>query len=156
MKNNDTYEQTLHRLASRCSGAELCTADIQRKLDATGLTDEEKRRLLRRLVSEGYVDDNRYAHAFVRDKFRFSGWGRVKIAQGLRAKQIPAADIDNALTEIDEDDYRQTLRGALEAKRRSVQGASAYETNGKLIRFALSRGFERDAILKELRMNDDD
>ncbi len=151
-----TYDEMLRRLASRCSLAELCVADIERKLDATDLTGEERQRLLRQLISEGYVNNNRYAHAFVRDKFRFSGWGRVKIAQGLRAKQIPAADIADALTEIDDDDYRQALRDAIRAKRPSVRGTSDYEINGKLIRFALGRGFEMEVIMKELSMPDAD
>lgn len=151
-----TYDEMLRRLASRCAQAEFCTADIERKLDATPLTADERRQLLRRLVSEGYVNNNRYAHAYVRDKFRFSGWGRVKIAQGLRAKQIPTADIADALTEIDDDDYRRALRDAIRAKRPGVRGASEYEINGKLIRYALGRGFEMEVIMKELNLPDAD
>ena len=159
-----TYDEMLRRLASRCSLAELCVADIERKLDATDLTGDERQRLLRQLISEGYVNNNRYAHAFVRDKFRFSGWGRVKIAQGLRAKQIPAADSRNDQVALDlrmhlrreTDAIAALLRDAIRAKRPSVRGTSDYEINGKLIRFALGRGFEMEVIMKELSMPDAD
>ncbi|MBR4338742.1 MAG: RecX family transcriptional regulator [Bacteroidaceae bacterium] len=144
-------DEIFSRLSARCSTAELCLSDIHRKLDATELTDEEKERIIRRLLDEGYVDEARYARAFVRDKFRFSGWGRVKIAQGLHAKQISSADIQEALKEIDDDDYRRALRDAIVAKRRTLRGASDYETNAKLIRFAQSRGYEMAVILKEIK-----
>ena len=108
-----SFNEVLSRLTARCSTTELCLSDIRKKLDATDLTDEEKEGILHRLLDEGYVDEARYARAFVRDKFRFSGWGRIKIAQGLRAKQIATTDIAEALEEIDEDDYRHALREAL-------------------------------------------
>lgn len=151
-----SFDDVFHRLSARCSTTELCLSDIQKKLDATELTDEEKERIIHRLLDEGYVDEARYARAFVRDKFRFSGWGRVKIAQGLRAKQISSADIQEALKEIDEEDYRRALRDAITTKRRTLRGASDYETNAKLIRFAQSRGYEMAVILKEIKGNDGD
>ena len=151
-----SFDDVFHRLSTRCSTTELCLSDIQKKLDATELTDEEKERIIRRLLDEGYVDEARYACAFVRDKFRFSGWGRVKIAQGLRAKQISSADIQEALKEIDEEDYCRALRDAITTKRRTLRGTSDYETNAKLIRFAQSRGYEMAVILKEIKGNDGD
>ena len=88
------FDEILSRLTARCSTTELCLSDIRKKLDATDIMEKEKERILHRLLDEGYVDEARYARAFVRDKFRFSGWGKVKIAQGLRAKQISSTDID--------------------------------------------------------------
>ena len=148
--------EVFNRLSARCSTTEICLSDIRKKLDATDLTGEERETLIQRLLDEGYVDEARYARAFVRDKFRFSGWGRVKMAQGLRAKQISSTDIKEALNEIDEEDYRRALRDALKAKRRTLRGTSDYETNAKLIRFALSRGYEMALILKEVKMDDTD
>lgn len=141
----------LSRLAAQCSTTELCTADIRRKLEVADLTPDECQRLMQRLLEEGYVDDSRYAQAFVRDKFRFCGWGRVKIAQGLRAKQIPETVIDEALAGIDDDDYRRSLAELLRKKRNSIHGRTSYETNGKLIRFAMGRGYELPVIMDELK-----
>ena len=148
-----TANEVFNRLSARCSTTELCLYDIQKKLDATDLTEKEKESIVRRLLDEGFVDEARYARAFVRDKFRFSGWGKVKIAQGLRARQISRTDIQEALTEIDDDDYRRALREALKAKSRTLRGSSEYERNAKLIRFAQSRGYEMAVILKEVKMD---
>ena len=134
----------------------MCLSEVWKKLDTTDLTQQEKERIVHRLLDEGYVDEARYARAFVRDKFRFNDWGRMKIAQGLRAKQISEAAIRNALTEIDDDDYRRTLRKALQAKQRTLRGSNEYERNGKLIRFALGRGFEMAVVLQELNADEDD
>ena len=134
----------------------MCLSEVWKKLDTTDLTQQEKERIVHRLLDEGYVDEARYARAFVRDKFRFNDWGRMKIAQGLRAKQISEAAIRNALTEIDDDDYRRALRKALQAKQRTLREGNEYERNGKLIRFALGRGFEMAVVLQELNADEDD
>ena len=139
-------DEILYKLAARCSTSEQCLSDIEGKLAKYDLTDEEKTRILRHLVEEGYVDDRRYAEAYVRDKYRFNKWGRIKIAQGLRMKGIDQETINAAMEAIDEKEYIGILRGLIQAKRRSTRGNSEYEINGKLIRFATGRGFEFGAI----------
>lgn len=149
-----TSEEILYKLAARCSVSELCLADIEAKLNRYDLTEEEKTRILRHLVEEKYVDDERYAEAFVRDKYRFNKWGRIKIAQGLRMKGIDDETINNAMEAIDEKEYMEILRGLIAAKRKSTRGRSDYEVNGKVIRFATSRGFEFEAIRKCMDVED--
>ena len=151
-----TSEEWYNRLAARCSVAEMCISDVRKKLESSGLTTGECEAVVRRLVEGRFVDEERYARAFVREKFRFSGWGRVKIAQGLRQKLIDRHVVDEALLEIDDDEYLQALRCLLQDKRRTVKGRSAYEVNGKLIRFALGRGFEMPLILSELHADEGD
>lgn len=147
-------EDVFQRLAARCSVAEMCVSDARKKLDASDLAEQEKEDILHRLITERFIDENRYARAFVRDKFRFSGWGRQKINQALRLKGVGRTDITAAMEEIDEEEYRQALHRLLQSKRRSVKGRSDYEINGKLIRFALGRGYEMPLILKELDANE--
>lgn len=149
-------EEVFQRLAARCSAAEMCVSDARKKLDATDLTQQEKDDILRRLTHERFIDEGRYARAFVRDKFRFSGWGRQKISQALRLKGVAHTDISEAMQEIDDDDYRQALHQLIQSKRRSVNGRSDYEVNGKLIRFALGRGYEMALILDELHADEYD
>lgn len=149
-----TSEEILYKLAARCSASELCLADIEAKLNRYDLTEEERTRILRRLVEEKYVDDGRYAEAFVRDKYRFNKWGRIKIAQGLRMKGIDNETISCAMEAIDEREYLNILRELIKAKRKSTKGKNDYEINGKLIRFATGRGFEFAAIRKCMNVND--
>lgn len=149
-------DEILYKLAARCSVSEQCLSDIESKLAKYDLTEEEKTRILRHLVEEKYVDDRRYAEAFVRDKYRFNKWGRIKIAQGLRMKGIGNETISNAMEAINEEEYLSILRDLIKAKRKSTKGQSDYEVNGKLIRFATSRGFEFGAIRQCLGSDMDD
>ena len=141
-----TADEVLYKLAARCTVSEQCLSDIETKLAKYDLTEEEKTRIVRHLVEEKYVDDRRYAEAFVRDKYRFNKWGRIKIAQGLRMKGIDKKTIDTAMEAIYEQEYIEILRDLIKSKRRSTKGKNDYEINGKLIRFATGRGFEFEAI----------
>ena len=141
-----TADEVLYKLAARCSVSEQCLSDVEGKLAKYDLPEEEKTRILHHLVEEKYVDDGRYAEAYVRDKYRFNKWGRMKIAQGLRMKGIDKETIATAMEVIDEAEYLDILRDLLRAKRKSTKGKSEYEVNGKLVRFATGRGFEYAAI----------
>ena len=141
-----TSDEILYKIAARCSTSEQCLSDIEAKLSRYDLTEEERTRILRHLVEEKYVDDRRYAEAFVRDKYRFNKWGRIKIAQGLRMKNIDSETIKSAMEAIDEAEYLSILRDLIKAKRKSTTGKNDYEINGKLMRFATGRGFEFAAI----------
>ncbi|MBQ9642266.1 MAG: RecX family transcriptional regulator [Bacteroidaceae bacterium] len=154
--------QALQRLAALCAKAEYCGADIQRKLarwqlDADPDADQTaKQHILDRLAKDGYIDEARYAHAFVRDKFRYNHWGQQRIARELRLRRIPQTLIDDALEEITPHDALHTLRQLVQRKRSSVTGRSPYEINQKLIRYALSRGFDMDDILRVVGQPTDD
>ena len=141
-----TADEVLYKLAARCSVSEQCLSDVEDKLAKYDLPEEEKTRILRHLVEEKYVDDGRYAEAYVRDKYRFNKWGRMKIVQGLRMKGFDKETIATAMEAIDEAEYLDILRDLLKAKRKSTKGKNEYEVNGKLVRFATGRGFEYAAI----------
>lgn len=141
-----TTDEILYKLAARCSTSEQCLSDVEAKLKRYDLSEEERTRILQHLVEEKYIDDKRYAEAFVRDKYRFNKWGRIKIAQGLRMKGIDNGTVNKAMELIDETEYLHILRELIKAKRKSIRGKSDYEVNGKLIRFAIGRGFEFAAI----------
>lgn len=151
-----TADEILYKLAARCSVSEQCLSDIEAKLSRYDLTEEEHTRILRHLVEEKYVDDRRYAEAYVKDKYRFNKWGRIKIAQGLRLKGIDNETIKSAMETIDEEEYLSILRDLIKAKRKSTRGTSEYEINGKLIRFATGRGFEFAAIRECLNVTERD
>ena len=125
-----TDEEALNRVASYCSTAEHCRAEINEKLQRWGIAYETIARILDQLEAEKFIDDERFCRAFVNDKFRFSKWGKMKIAQG------------RYLNEIDEEEYLSVLRDLLASKRKSIHASDDYELNGKLMRFAMSRGFE--------------
>lgn len=145
-----TEEKALSRLASLCSRSEQAEHDLRRKMTLWLLPDEAQNRVVKRLRDECYIDDDRYCHAFVREKMRFNRWGRRKIEQALRMKHLPESSIAIAIDEEMDDTQEDTLRSLIESKRRTIKAKSDYDMNAKLIRFALSRGFEMDEVMKVL------
>ena len=141
-----TPEQALQSRMRMCARSERSSGDALRLMKRWGVADDAARKVLSRLQSERFIDDSRYAEAFVRDKYRFNKWGRIKIVQGLRMKGIDSATVNEAMEVIDEAEYLHILRELIKAKRKSIRGKSDYEVNGKLIRFAIGRGFEFAAI----------
>lgn len=119
------------------------------------LSDEAQARVMERLMKERYVDDERYARAFVKDKVRYNKWGRRKVEQALWQKHIGDSVRLQVLDEVDDDEYISILRPLLQQKRRSTKAASDYELNQKLIRFAVSRGFTMDIIKQCINVEDD-
>ena len=150
-----TEEEALYKAAAYCSSAEHCRSEVIARLTAWGVDDGTQQRILERLVKERYIDEARYARFYINDKFRFNKWGRNKIIQGLRAKKIPASVYAVELEGIDEEDYLDILRSLLEAKRRDVKARNSYERDCKLIRFALGRGYEMEAIRRCLSVSDE-
>lgn len=145
-KQKPTAEQLYQKAAAKCAARECCRSDFHKKLVEAGMTAAEAESIIDRLEDEGFIDEARYARAFVHDRFEYAGWGRLKIRQALALKKINAANIDNALRQIDETLYRERLQAILKAKARSLPTAEPYETKMKLARFAASRGFEPGII----------
>ena len=133
-------------LAALCAQAEHCQHEMLEKMRRWEMPEEEQPRVMQRLVSERYVDDERYARAFVKDKVRYNKWGRRKIQQALWMKRIEEHIQQQVLDEIEEREYLDVLRPLLKQKRKSVKAQNDYELNQKLIRFALGRGFTFDVI----------
>lgn len=156
---NVTETTILQRMASFCSVKEYCIRDIRQKIKATDLSDEACERIIDRLCSERFLDEERYTRAFVKDKLRFSKWGRIKIRYELQKKEIPAALIQEVLGEIDETNYRSILKEILQQKRKNTRAKTDRELFAKLYRFAAGRGFESPLIsscLKEILNTDTD
>ena len=134
------------QLAQLCARSEHCQHDMLEKMRKWGMTDEAQARVMQRLVSERYVDDERFARAFVRDKIQYNKWGRRKVEQALWMKHIDEDIREQVLGEVGDDEYISILRPLLKQKRRSTKAQSDYELNQKLMKFALSRGFTFDII----------
>ncbi|MDE5628910.1 MAG: RecX family transcriptional regulator [Muribaculaceae bacterium] len=142
-------EKALLRLEELCARSEQCSAELMRKLRAWNINPEDAAAILRSLKARRFVDDERFARAFVRDKYRFNHWGRIKIAMALRAKHIDDDTISQAMEEIDQTLYLKILRALLNAKNRAIPAdTEAFDRRVKLFRFATSRGFESSFISK--------
>lgn len=155
MKNELNEQQVFQKLAALCARAEHCQWEMLEKMRQWGIDDEVQARIMARLVGERYVDDRRYAEAFVRDKVRYNQWGRRKVEQALWMKHIDGDIAREALDAIDTVEYTDTLRPLLAQKRRTVKARNDYERNMKLMKWALGRGFTMDVIRQCLSVEED-
>lgn len=150
-----TENEAYLTLAALCAQAEHCQWEMLEKMRRWELSDEAQARVMERLVKERYVDDERYARAFVKDKIRYNKWGRQKVEQALWQKHIDDDIRQRVLDEVDDDEYLSILRPLLQQKRKSTKAQSDYELNQKLIRFALGRGFTFDIIRQCIETGDE-
>ena len=141
-----TEQEAYLTLAALCAQAEHCQYEMTEKMRRWELPEEAQARVMQRLVAERYVDDERFARAFVKDKVRYNKWGRRKVEQALWQKRIDDDIRQRVLDEVDDEEYLSVLRPLLKQKRKTTKAASDYELNRKLMRFALSRGFTFDII----------
>ncbi|MCM1066041.1 MAG: RecX family transcriptional regulator [Muribaculaceae bacterium] len=144
-------EAALIRLEELCARSEQCEWELRRKLRTWQIGERDADTIMRSLLRRRFVDDSRYAVAFTRDKYRFARWGRRKIEMALRQRHVDSDIIDEALDQIDEDEYREALHGILAAKAKKLEEPASYENRTKLFRFALARGFESQLISKVLK-----
>ena len=148
MKNES---EMLSAMANYCSQAERCLFDVRKKIQAEKIPVEEEKRILDKLLIEKFIDEKRFSHSFVHDKFKFNHWGRIKIRYELKERGIRSEDYEEAIEAIDEDEYSAVLTDLLKNKKRTVKGRSPQDIFQKLCRFASARGFEAALIIKILK-----
>jgi len=154
MKKEMTEQEAYLQLAAICAQAEHCEQEMRDKMKRWELDETVQNRIIDRLTKERYIDNERYARAFVKDKIRYNKWGRRKVQQALWMKRIDNDIQQRVLDEIDEKEYLDVLRPLLKQKRKSIKAESDYEMNQKLVRFALSRGYTFDIIRQCLNVDE--
>ena len=143
-----TEQQALSRLMALCARSEHSSGEMLQKMRLWGLDEEAQARVMERLTTDRYVDDERFTRAFVNDKIRYNQWGRRKIEQALWAKGVDRSVQQQVLDAVPEKEYLSVLEPLLKSKARSISGRNEFERQMKLIRFAQSRGFSMDEIEK--------
>ena len=140
------YKVALKRAAALCSRQEQCSSYIKEKLNSWKVSDEDAEQIINLLVKEKFLDDQRYSTSYVRDRFRFNGWGKIKLTVMLRQKEIPKPVIEEALNQIDQKHYYQTCARLISEKSATLKETNQFKRKGKLFRYAAQRGFESDLI----------
>jgi len=156
VKKEMTGRQAYQKLAALCARSEHCQQEMLDKMRQWAVDKEEQAQVMERLIKERYVDDERFARAFVYDKIRYSKWGRRKVEQALWLKHIDEGTGRQILDEVDDEEYLKILRPMLKQKQRSIKAQSEYERTKKLIKFAMGRGFTLDLIKQCLEVDDVD
>jgi regulatory protein len=154
MTENNIINTALNKAMALCASREYCSEDIRVKLDSWGINNPDADNIVSKLIRENFINDKRYAEAFVKDKYHHNKWGKVKITAQLRAKRIGAEYIESALATLDEDKYRQTIRDILASHRKFIKAKNQFDLKGKLLRFGLSKGFESHLLYDILNESD--
>ncbi|MCQ2053542.1 MAG: RecX family transcriptional regulator [archaeon] len=154
VKKEWSEQDLLVKAQNYCSQAEHCVAEVREKLYQWGATAMVQDTIIQQLCQSGFIDERRYATAFVHDKVAFQGWGREKIRMMLQMKHLPSTIIEAALGEINETVYDQQIARLIEQKRQEGAADSAIsnqQSKIKLARFLAQRGFTTDEIWRNIQ-----
>ncbi len=146
-RRTKTPEQALSSLMRLASRAEKSSGDALRLLRTWGVDPAAHEGILRTLIDHKFIDDSRYAEAYVREKSRLNGWGAYKIRRMLAAKGIDRRTADEALARIGGAEAAGKLRDMLARKARAAKEEDIYKLKGKLLRYGLSLGYGYEEVV---------
>lgn len=141
-----TREEALEKLRKFCDYQDRCQKDVWDKLMELGIHPDIANEIIVTLIEEQFIDEERFAIAYVRGKFKHNHWGRQKIEQGLKTKNIHPNLINLALQEIDDHQYREQLRSLLHKKRPQIKPKNQYDLKSKMARFLIGKGYESNLV----------
>lgn len=154
MKSKVKYyliSDALRAMQKYCAMDEHCQQDVRQKLQDGGMWGDDAEEVIAALISEGFINEERYAIAFVTGKLRINRWGKIKIKHHLKAKGISDYCIRKALNELQDEEYFQALQKVISAKIHKPADELTFQESQKLFSFCLSRGFESEVITRVLR-----
>ena len=137
-----------------CAYQDRAQQEVRDKLYEWGLWTDAVENIISQLITANYLNEERFAKAYVRGKFSQKAWGRIKIKQGLKLKKVSDVLIKKALLTIDGDDYLRTLQQVIAKKAALVNEKNDFKRRYKLQQYAMGRGFEADLILDVLKNSD--
>ncbi len=141
------------KAASYCAYQERSQYEVRNKLYEWGLYPQDIELIISELIEQNFLNEKRFAFTYTLGKFRIKGWGKIKIKQGLKLKQIPEKLISKALLKIDGNDYVEKLEQIIDKKELTLTEKDPYKRRYKLMLFAAMKGYERDLIADILNNN---
>ncbi|HTL80084.1 MAG TPA: regulatory protein RecX [Bacteroidia bacterium] len=129
-----------------CAYQERCQQEVRDKLYDWGLHEKEVENIIADLISDNFINEERFAIAYAGGKFRIKKWGRVKIKMELKRRKISPYCINKAMSMIDEDDYRDTLQKLAEKKMKEVKEKHPLKKKFKVMSYLISKGYENDLV----------
>ncbi len=145
-KRAKTPEQALNSLMALCARAEKSSGDALRLMKSWGVCEEDQHKILSQLQEERFIDDERYATLFIREKRNLNGWGVYKLRAALRLKGISKEIIDEKIESLDPDEMANKLSTMIEKRARTTKYQTKYQLRDKLIRYGASLGYSFDRV----------
>lgn len=146
----DLVKEGLRKAAMFCAYQERTQQEVRDRLSEWGVAGDDAEEVIAELIQQNYLNEERFAKSFAGGKFRVKGWGKRKIKQHLQQRGISGYNLDQAMKEISPDDYRDTLTELLAKKRQTLRDDNPLVVKQKLVRYALSKGYESELIFSVL------
>jgi regulatory protein len=153
MKNDKLYtvDEATKLLENYCAYQERCHKEVEQKLYDLKLIPEAKEKIILHLLQFNYLNEERYAKAFVRGKFSIKKWGKQRIINELKFRNISTYNINTALKEIDENDYFQSLEKLAQKKLPLIKESNKFKKSSKLANYLISKGYESELVFKVVK-----
>ncbi len=142
----DYLKDALKKAAMFCAYQERTQQELRDRLKEWGVVGDDAEEVIAELIQQNYLNEERFAKSFAGGKFRVKGWGKRKIKQHLQQRGITGYNLEQAMKEIEPNDYRTTLADLLTKKRQSIRDDNPLVVKQKLVRYALSKGYESDIV----------
>ena len=155
-KKRYTPEQAYLKICSYCAYQERSHKEVRNKLFTYGLYPSEVEQALTRLITDGFLNEERFAKAFAGGKFRMKKWGKNKIANALQAHGVTSRCIQKGLKEIDDPHYKKALKALLTKKMASLQEPNLLKKKYKAAQFAIGKGYEAELVWGLIKGGDDE
>ena len=139
-------DEALVRLQRYCAYQERSHREVRSKLIDLNIYGDDLEEIIAQLIADNFLNEERFARAYARGKFRMKQWGRQRIVQALKRHEVSDYSIRKAMEEIAPEDYRATLMDVIQKKRSSSAAESDFEWQRKLAQFAIGRGFEPELV----------
>jgi len=141
-----TENEAFMKIMAFCSYQERTQEEVRTKLYGYGLNKDTVEEIIVKLIQENFLNEERFAKAYAGGKFRIKSWGRRKILEGLKHKNISEYCIRQALKEISEDDYLETLKRLLEKRNEKEKEQNAFKRKSKLAIYLIGKGYEQEMV----------
>ncbi|RAW03062.1 regulatory protein RecX [Pseudochryseolinea flava] len=151
MKKRLTVSESRQKIYRFCAYQERSHSEVRDKLYEYGLYRDEVDEILSHLITEGFLNEERFAKAFAGGKFRLMKWGRIKIVHALEARGLTPNCIKSGMKEIEDDAYLQTLTEILQKKSQQTGDKDPFVRRDKVARFAIQKGFEPDLVWRVIK-----
>ncbi|MDC0380350.1 RecX family transcriptional regulator [Flavobacteriaceae bacterium] len=149
-KKTYTVEEALVKLQKYCSYQDRCHKEVDQKLKEMQMIPQASEQIIWKLIEGDFLNEERFAMAYVRGKFRIKKWGKRRLVSELKKRQISKYIINKALNQISEDDYKATFETLAERKATSILGSSKLKKKKKLADYLLYRGWESHLVYEKV------
>jgi len=150
MKNDKTYTvaEVTKLMENYCAYQERCHKEVEQKLYDLNMIHEAREKIILHLLQHNFLNEERFSKAFARGKFSIKNWGRIKIVNELKFRNISAYNIKTALKEIEAEDYLKTIQKVAEKKWALIKEPNTFKKRSKLLTYLSSKGYESELIYK--------